>query len=130
MYVYVYMYLYIYIYIYIYVYIYIYIYIYICRKTVNNDPRGRNDLLILINHSFHFDRCYQFFYILSDYNPLFTLHIYIYIGTYIHIHIYLHTYIHIFTYISANININIDTYKYIFIYNVPSISLQTFWTGI
>ena len=32
-----------------------------------------------INHSFHLDCCYQFFYILSDYNPLFTLHIYIYI---------------------------------------------------
>ena len=30
----------------------------------------------LINHSFHLDRCYQFFYILSDYNPLFTLHMY------------------------------------------------------
>ena len=29
------------------------------------------------------DRCYQFFYILSDYNPLFTLHIYIYIYIYI-----------------------------------------------
>ena len=36
----------------------------------------------LINHSFHLDRCYQFFYILSDYNPLFTLHIYIYIYKY------------------------------------------------
>ena len=33
----------------------------------------------LINNSFHLDRCYQFFYILSDYNPLFTLYIYIYI---------------------------------------------------
>ena len=30
---------------------------------------------LLINHSFHLDRCYQFFYILSDYKPLFTLHI-------------------------------------------------------
>ena len=29
-----------------------------------------------INHSFHLDRCYQFFYILSDHNPLFTLHIF------------------------------------------------------
>ena len=27
------------------IYTYIYIYIYICRKTENNDPSGRNDLL-------------------------------------------------------------------------------------
>ena len=40
------------------IYIYIYIYIYICRKTDNNDPSGRNDLLtgwhysvsVLLNH--------------------------------------------------------------------------------
>ena len=31
-----------------------------------------------------FDRCNQFFYILLDYNPLFTFHIYIYIYIYTH----------------------------------------------
>ena len=44
------------------VYIYIYTCIYICRKTDNNDPSGRNDLLrdrhysisLLLNH--HEDR--------------------------------------------------------------------------
>ena len=37
-----------------------------------------------INLSFHLDRCYQFYYVLSDYNLLFTLHIYIYIYIYIY----------------------------------------------
>ena len=42
---------YIYIYIYIYVRVYIYIYIYIYRKTDNNDPSGRNDLLTSRHYS-------------------------------------------------------------------------------
>ena len=55
------------------------------RGDINNDgsaepKRYRVDLSI--NHSFHLDRCYRFFYILSDYNLLFTLHIYIYIYIY------------------------------------------------
>ena len=35
-----------------------------------------------INLSFHLVHCYQFFYILLNYNPLFTFHIYIYIYIY------------------------------------------------
>ena len=57
-------------------------------KIANITPHGPNDdsvepkrysVDLSINLSFHLDRCYQFFYILSDYNPLFTFHIYIYI---------------------------------------------------
>ena len=52
-------------------------------KIVNITPHGPDDgsaepkrysVDLSINHSFHLDRCYQFLYILPDYNPLFTLH--------------------------------------------------------
>ena len=62
--------------------------IYRWLKIVNITPHGPDDgsvepkryrVDLSINLSFHLDRCYQFFYILSDYNPSFTFHIYIYI---------------------------------------------------
>ena len=52
-------------------------------KIVNITPHSPDDgsveakrycVDLSINLSFHLDRCYQFFYILSDYNPLFTFH--------------------------------------------------------
>ena len=53
-------------------------------KIANITPHGPDDgsvelkrysVDLSINLSFYLDRCYQFFYILSDYNPLFTFHI-------------------------------------------------------
>ena len=59
-------------------YIYIYIYIYICRKTDNNDPSGRNDLLTwIVVISFSTYCRITILYL------LFT-HIYIYIYIYIY----------------------------------------------
>ena len=52
-------------------------------KIANITPHGPDDgslepkrysVDLSINLSFHLDRFYQFFYILSDYNPLFTFH--------------------------------------------------------
>ena len=81
-------------------------------KIINITPHGPDDGSVepkrysvdpLINHSFHLDRCYQFFYVLSDYNTLLTLHIYIYIYIYIYIPLYICVYIQVYIYIYMHI---------------------------